>query len=123
MNLPPEAEGADAPLRSGWTLEEMREALRENGSVQDAAEALGMSGPNFQQQWRRRCEHAGVEQTPAEYLDSLGLRRGEMPRVFFRIGHDEYEQLEAEAAKEGIGANKLACQIIERWLKRRPKTK
>jgi hypothetical protein len=116
-------EATKDPLQSGITLDEMREALRENGTVQDAAAALGISAPNFQQQWRRRCEHAGIEQTPAEWLDAEGLRelKGDTPRVFFRVEHAEHAALVAAAEDKGIGANALACQIVVEWLERRAK--
>lgn len=123
MNKSADSEPADTPLRSGITLEEMRDALREQGTVGGAAEALGMSGPNFQQQWRRRCEHAGVDQTPAEWLESEGLRelKGDTPRVFFRMGHEEHAQLVEAAKEEDVGPNQLASSIVEDWLKRRAK--
>lgn len=115
-------------LRTGTTLEEMQTALREHGTVADAAAALGMSAPNFQQSWLRRCRAAGLQQTPGDYLQSQGIRReprGPSPTVNFRLL--EFGDLEAAAAEESkkrgeeIGPNDLAREVLQKWLARRAK--
>ena len=111
-----------ASARNDITLEDMQAALREHGTVAAAAEALNMSGPNFQQTWSRRARDAGVQQTPGEYLDSQGLRRepkGTSPAVFYRL--PEYDQLEAAAKEEGAAINDLARTVMQKWLARRAK--
>lgn len=115
-------------LRTGTTLEEMQAALREHGTVADAAAALGMSAPNFQQSWLRRCRAAGLQQTPGAYLESQGIRReprGPSPTVNFRL--PEHAELEAAAADESkkrgdeISPNDLAREVVQKWLARRAK--
>ncbi len=108
--------------RNDITLEDMQAALREHGTVAGAAESLNMSGPNFQQTWSRRARDAGVQQTPGEYLDSLGMRReprGTSPAVFFRL--PEYSQLEAAAKEEGTEPNEYAREVLRKHLARRAK--
>lgn len=111
-----------ASARNDITLEDMQAALREHGTVAAAAEALNMSGPNFQQTWSRRARDAGVQQTPGEYLDSQGLRRepkGTSPAVFYRL--PEYDQLEAAAEEEGTEPNEYAREVLRKHLARRAK--
>lgn len=117
------AAGAPVGHRTGATLEEMQAALREHGTVEGAAGALGLSAPNFQARWVRRARDTGLGLTPGGWLDAEGLRRktGDSPVVGFRL--PEFEALAAAADEDGIegGANELARRIVQRWLASRAK--